>query len=148
MCKLDFETITPLPNIDHGATGSTGESESDEPNTHTEEWLVQARLRLAALRSAVNKEGICAADDAEQVALSAGQDVPIREPVRVLLSDQLGTGRNDEQIVEMVVENRNLVSVSLGGRVFKALVDSACRRGDCANMWRKDSTFVHNCARR
>ena len=117
-------TITPLLNIDHSATASTGGSESHEPNTHTEEWLVQARLRLAALRRMANKEPFCSADDAEQVALSAGQDIPIREPVRVPLSDQLSTGRNSEQIAEMVLENRNLTSVSLGGRVFKALIDS------------------------
>ena len=123
-CQLDSETITPLPNLDHGATESIGESENDDPNTHTEEWLVQARLRLAALRSATNTEVICSADDAERVALSAGRVVPIREPVRVPLSDQLSTGRNSEKIAEMVLENRNLISVSLGGRVFRALVDS------------------------
>ena len=85
---------------------------------------VLKRLRLAALRSATNTEAVCSADDAEQVALSAGRDVPIREPVRVPLSDQLSTGRNSEPITEMVLENRNLISVSLGGRVFRALVDS------------------------
>ena len=87
-CSLDSEAIAPLPNIDHDATRSTGESESAEPNTHTEEWLVQTRLRLAALKSAASKEAICPADDAKQVAFNAGQDVPNREPVRVPLSDQ------------------------------------------------------------
>ena len=76
------------------------------------------------MRSAANEEVIGQADDAEQVALRAGQDVPIREPVRVPLSNQLSTGQDSEQIAEMVIENRNLISVSLGGRVFKALVDS------------------------
>ena len=94
---------------------STGESNSAELNTQAEEWLVQARLRLAALRSTAYEEVIGPADDAEQVALRAGQDIPIREPVRVPLSNQLNTGKDSEQIAEMVIENRNLISVSLGG---------------------------------
>ena len=123
-CSLDSEAIAPLPNIDHDAARSSGESESEVPGTQTEDWLMQARLRLAALRSAANKEAICPADDAEKVALSAGQGIPIIEPVRAPLSDQRSTEWDSEQIAEIVIENRNLISVSLGGRVFEALIDS------------------------
>ena len=96
-------------------------------------------MRLAALRSSANREDKCPADDAEQVALSVGQDTPNREPVRVPLSDQLSTGQDSEQIAEMVIENRNLISVSLGGRVFQSFSrfrsnGVACRRRDCTTM--------------
>ena len=62
--------------------------------------------------------------DAERTALREGLEAPNREPVRVPLSTQLSTGQSSEQIAEMAIENRNLITVSLGVRRFKALIDS------------------------
>ena len=97
---------------------------SAEAAPPTEDWLERARARLAALRNAENNEAARSVDDADRAALREGQEAPNREPVRVPLRTQLSTGQGSEQIAEMAVENRNLITVSLGGRKFKALIDS------------------------
>ena len=122
--SLDSEANASLPNTDHNATRLTEGSNSVEPTASAEDWLIQARLRLAALRSAAESEAACSANDAEQTALREGQSAPSIEPARAQLSNQSSTALGSEQVAEMAVENRNLISVSLGGRIFRALINS------------------------
>ena len=76
------------------------------------------------LRRAENNEAARSVDDADRTALREEQEAPNKEPFRVPVSTQLSTGQDSEQIAEMAVENRNLITVSLGGRRFKVLIDS------------------------
>ena len=49
-------------------------------------------------------------------ALREEDAIVLREPGGASLTSQLNTGQDCEQIAEMAMENRNIVTVSFGGR--------------------------------
>ena len=122
--SADSETFA--PSAGSGRNADTIErpstiADTARPNV---DWLAEERTRLFALRRVENFESDRGEPQPPREALREEDAIVLREPGGASLTSQLSTSQGCEQIAEMAMENRNIVTVSFGGRRYRALLDS------------------------
>ena len=92
-----------------------------------EEWVTPRGNRFWELRMSVAVAQLKVHPHSELGAegLSPSHTVESdREPARAPRPDKPSAEQDSEQIAGMMTENRNIITVSLGGRLYRALIDS------------------------